>query len=658
LIVASPWLVVAALAYAGKSSIAEKYDSLRSNATGIELVDAQGVSIGLRPQKGRAEADMIVLPSSTVPDTYFRIFRALEDPDRRSPLRNWFGVDFQSVAVAAACKLQEWTSGTDVDCRGASTLEMQAARGWRGDFGGKSGESIRTQLSYMRDAASLSLLYERDSQAYRKFIVDALTYGTAPYGREVHGLRLASLTTFGVEPENLTMAQSGIIAAMPLRRIIWSCEPGFRPNRDQRLAMEQIKIRAKAGINRAFPGTPAAARALAEIDQMTLPLRPAPLPPALTRGLSERDACLASGNPLFRARVLAGSELAHLSSELATLRLEAGATPSRISLTTTLAEQRPYQETLIAGLREVHVGQAQNRFVSLAPGRIEADILGVRVRRGRITGLYSSAERPILDEKVRTGSIGKLVILVAAAHQGRDPDAPLCQLVDRRTGLIEVNGFRGYASCSAAAMIPIARAFGESLNLPILHLGRSLDQRGLRSVAQAAGMTLPPNGDLSYALVTGMSEASPRTMLAFEAALSNFASNRPAYAEVPYLVENLQLAGRTLRPVRQHLDLHPFLQTGQARVLIQIAGGAALREPRGTLRGLGSAVPVAPLELAKSGTIAGARPALATIRKLAVGASGEATWLAMISARRGAVGNRKFGMIPFATRVRSAAVAP
>ncbi|MGZ7080867.1 MAG: transglycosylase domain-containing protein, partial [Thermoanaerobaculia bacterium] len=111
------------------------------------------------------------------------------------------GIDPIAIARAA---LHDIRRGAFVE--GGSTISQQTAKLLLG-----TGE--RTIARKVREAVLALRLEHR----FTKSQILAMYLNIAPYGNQVSGVRRASRRYFGCEPENLTIAQSAFLAALPQR---------------------------------------------------------------------------------------------------------------------------------------------------------------------------------------------------------------------------------------------------------------------------------------------------------------------------------------------------------------------------------------------------------------------------------------------------------
>ncbi len=155
------------------------------------------------------DANDILLRAYTVEDGRWRLGVATDQVDQRylemliayedKRFYRHHGVD--ALAVLRAAK-QALTQGKIVS--GASTLTMQLARlleqsgtgAWQG------------KLRQMRVAMRLEQVLSKDD-------ILRLYLTLAPYGGNIEGVRSASLSYFGKEPNRLTAAQSALLVALP-----------------------------------------------------------------------------------------------------------------------------------------------------------------------------------------------------------------------------------------------------------------------------------------------------------------------------------------------------------------------------------------------------------------------------------------------------------
>lgn len=161
--------------------------------TGVEVLDRDGDLLrAYTVENGRWR-----LPVSYdgVDPTFVEMLVAYEDR------RFWShpGVDLRAFARAA---YQRVTTGRIIS--GGSTLTMQVARlledSGTGAWGGKI-RQIRLALALERRLSKEEIL--------------TLYLHLAPYGGNLEGIRAATLTWFGTEPDRLTAAQSALLVAIP-----------------------------------------------------------------------------------------------------------------------------------------------------------------------------------------------------------------------------------------------------------------------------------------------------------------------------------------------------------------------------------------------------------------------------------------------------------
>ena len=653
--VAAAGIVPPVIAYWRLSEVEHRYAALQDNARAVEIYDSKQRLAGIAEISANGSTGHIVLPSKAVPEAFFRIYEALEDKPRNNPLRSYYGIDYVRTGLAFACYGYNRLTRSGDACPGGSTVEQSTARGWNSRFGGMDGRNASDKFAEMLDATSISVIMSRAPERGRVLAADAISYGTAPGGFELWGLRNASLMTFGVEPEKASLAQLAILASMPKWRMAWSCNPNHRFNGDEMEARNKIRERAIYGLQRAFPANdPAALAAVQELRGMIIPAQPAPLSADLIVGLDAQSACLAAANPVNRVQRLMPGESAALRTELRTIEQRYGKVEA-IELTADLAEHRIFQATISAVLGEMDRGRGSFGERLVGDG-LAADALALGTdANGYVLHIATTSQRDMLNTAVQTGSTGKLVIALAAARYGMSADTPLCERRDEITNVRDAGGFSGFADCSSPdASIDLASAFGESRNLPILQLGRSLPPAIIEQAMRDTGFKLDGNVERSFGLVTGLSMNSPARVAATQLAIANGIAGKPATAFVPTVIARVRVNGRWIVPERASVDLQAYFSTPMARAYMATAATAAVSNPRGTLRGILNGEP-AVLETAKSGTVPGPRPMLATRIKWGSGAlAGRGAWVSLIAARRTYVGNASFSSIPLSRSTRDA----
>lgn len=660
-LVVAPIAAPMVIAHVRLGQVTAEYSDLEARATAIRIVDSRGVEIGLRAQPGQ-DSRRIVLRSTSVPGDFYRMLEWLEDR-HTSPFRNWYGIDYVRSGRSVLCYFGRSLALRDAnECGGASTLIMQAARGAHGWYGGQaSGRASRKATEYW-DAPSLSVLYPRGSIERQRFVADNLTYGYTTSGFELWGIRNASRVIFGVEPTQLSLAQQAVLAALPRRRLVLRCDrPTVEQQRREELVWERIRGRADLALANAYPaGDPRARVARAELARMARPTQPAPLPAAVATAIAPERRCAAAANPVRRAEELASSEMSALVPELQRLSAEHRAPVTEVALTVDLASQEAFKRSVDELLRTI---QSSQRSALIQPlltdGRASnIDLLLVATREdGSIRNLYASHARGLLDRPRRVGSIGKLVVGMAAAEVS-DPDASLCARTDHgQNPVLEADGSPGFDECRGRALVSLVEAFGRSRNLPIFDLANRIGERRVREAAAAAGFVFPAEVPPGRALVTGMGETSPRSLLSFTQALANGAAGRAPEAYAPFILARARIGNQWIEPSRGRMRLPSrYFSSAASRRFIAQAGGAALNFPRGTLRALVVGAQPTAGEIAKSGTVAGPRPALNTIASLASGAApGFYSWVFVAAASRDTLGDRSLRFSTLPRLIRSAA---
>lgn len=632
--------------------VREKYAMLQANTVAVEVFDQKGKRIGIRHKSGHDDNNAIYLPSNDVPEGFFKTLTALEDGDRINPLRSWYGVDAASLAKGFACYKIWRLVRPKAPCIGGSTLEMSSSRGWQNRIGGM-GDRKGHKAGEIFDAFSISIFLSEDERKTRIFIADSLTYGASPGGSDLKGIRLASLAFFSREPENTTLAEQAILAALPKRRIQWSCDDAKLYTKAETDERQAIKDRAIYGLIKAFGrDDPAAAKAIQTIQRMQLPTRPAPL--AELTGLDDHAGCIAASNPVQRVRILVPGESTALNRELREAESKYGPVEA-VQLTSSVDAGQPFQQAAAAAINTIQ------RQSHAAPGDALSIIMD---RNGAVTQYYTSSERDMLGMPLsETGSIGKLVVALAAARAGARADTELCSKEDTISHIEDVGGFTGVVDCSGpAGKISVTDAFGQSKNLAILNLARTTPKAFLTQAMRDTGFSLPVGVEPALGLVTGRASAAPKDILALMSAIAN-CTNGSGISREAHVIARVKVKGRWIAIEPKTHDLSAYCQMPAAAGFLIAAGTGALKS-KGTLRALvdkqrvhdaGTQLGVQ-LEFGKSGTVAGPRPDLMTRKKLAVSSvPGAYTWFTVIAAKTGYIGDRHYSSLPLSKLTREAA---
>ena len=649
----------AAIAHWKKVDVAQRYGVLQGNANAVEVFSKSGARIGIRRLSGNAPGSIVVLPSRDVPADFMAMLTALEDGNRNLPVVHWYGIDLQRLGRDTLCHYVWRKFDPGIVCGGASSLEMSAARGWHGRFGGMAGRSEDQKIAEITDALSLSVLVAEDKRKGDALLVDGLTFGTAPGGYELYGPRIASKMLFGAEPEKLNLAQLAVIAALPKRhKLHWSCEPVVQFSKDDAEDREAIKDRARLAIKTAFAAAdPRALAAVAELETMTLPTRPAAIDVGMTLGLDPRAACLAAANPLQQVGRLVPAENTMMTAELRAIEIQFGRVEA-IQLTTDPGVSQVLAQQSNNALAVIQ--RAQPTFAEHLVGNgNKADILAAATDSGgAVTGLYSSSELDLVHMPIQLGSVGKLPTALTAAKLGYLAEQPLCWTKDTVTHIQDAGGFEGFGDCSTErSKLSVSASFGRSKNLPVLWLARRLPVADLSKALADAGFSIPVGVDPAFGSVAGLAMATPAQSMAVTMAIANGLAGKPATAVQPYVIARVRVNGKWLEPHRQRVDLSSYFSSPQARAFIAAALTGTFQDGEGTLRGaLSSAAD--PLEVGKSGTVAGPKPELNTRIKLAVSANADRSgWMTVIHAKSGYIGGAGFSSILLSRSTRDFAKA-
>jgi len=467
---------------------------------------------------------------------------------------------------------------------------------------------------------ALSFAGDLNSPDVSRLIADSLPYGVAP-GGTIWGLENASRVFFGVAPAQLTLAQAAILAAAPGGQPILRCDPATP---DDEARWRRTRARAEIALRGSFPaGDARVEAAIAEVRQMVAVPRPAPLAAELTIGLDPRRACFAAGYMRGRGQFIASTEILAARPEFSRLAERADGPITDIQLSVDVGQNRLFKRRAFGALAALHRDQ-RGRFHLPLSGAAGADtILVTTDAAGRIQRIFASTGRANLDQERQLGSLTKLTVAAAAAAAGRQASATLCNRRDEIGGVVNADGTRGYSDCNRpVARVSVDQAFGQSVNLPVLDLARSLSREQLRQAADAFGVSVPPGARIEDALVLGMARGSPRRWLGNMLAYANGLAHARADSREPHIVVRARTASGWLPEPGRGIDLSRYFIDERARAFLHAAGTSPLRHPRGTLRGaVSSTSPLASREAGKTGTVTGPRPERHVVAKLAAGAA-------------------------------------
>ena len=631
------------VAYSTPARVEQELAPLVAARTAIWIRDGEGLPLGVLPQNGELGSPTGIRSPRANAD-FSRALRFLETRT------DYFGISPQHLVRSMGCfgwRALWWgRREAQANCPGGSTLLMQASTQLRGGKANRG--TIERKSTEIRDALALSVTLPPGYASQDQFIADNLPFGSAG-GRSIVGVESASLILFGRSASALSLAQAVVLAATPKRQLALYCvQPSPQTLGDLHGRWTQIRHRAEHALINSFTDDTRVPEALAEIRAMPAHIRPAPLPPIFTSGMTPEAACASALDPVRRTELTDSSMRTIISTEIPALPRPNGLPIAEIQLATTIERQRNFKADVEASLRTLERVQRGSLLRSLLPGSGSADVLAFTADgSGALTGFYVSNGRGLAREQRRLGSQSKLAALLAFAAAGRSAHSILCNRA--WNGLRNADGDAGFEDCDdPRAQVSLQTAFGRSLNLPILEELRRIDPAIIARAAEDAGFT-DLGGDLPYAIAFGVAEATPLRVAATTAALSRGIAGQQALARVPRAIVRYRVGDQWLIPPTEWADLRHYFASERGRHLIAMAGGAPLSLHNGTLRAIAT-TGLQPGEVAKSGT--DARADNLTFAKTAVGAASGRSWFAMVAAARGPVGRSGINIYALAATVR------
>jgi membrane peptidoglycan carboxypeptidase len=438
------------------------------------------------------------------------------------------------------------------------------------------------------------------------------------------GPEAGSQVIFGVPLAQASPAQLAVLASLVQRPLALVDARFFKPGcaalramrpadaraagRDTQVARGQCLTlaRARVALKAEMPPGPTLDQALTDIEAMERTgLQPvdafAPLP---TRNLMAMSV---------RAQSTMGpAVLQHLAEEVDARELPVGA-PILLSLNA--SEHPGFRAEVLQTLKTIDATAAAQELlcVKLAAtsgprhcagvpeGYAQAEVLLARARvaDGGITRLYLSSPA-VWNHRRQTGSLAKLVIVVAALAAGYNADSPVCPRAAsdngrplRRDAAVAPYGF---SNCRGH-LVPRREATATSDSLVYYDLARQLGPQRLLAAARALGLDIDDElaARPAFVLAFGTLEATPEQMLQMGQAVFALAYGVPVQARAPQL---LVLVLDSAAPPLAYLHLQTLLPAPEHRHQLSQLLQAPVVHPRGTLHALGPAGTTA----GKSGT--------------------------------------------------------
>jgi hypothetical protein len=490
-----------------------------------------------------AQRNLAFIPlTSSPPPTFVAGLKALEDRSFGSTgWRSWCGIDVPAM-------VWRWIASRGV--AGGSGLVQQYTRLLKPEWGSEKGlfDKVVRKVRELGASCSVWSSYAEGGGAETILFDYASMAPMLQGGGTLRGLAGASHITFGVEPAELSDAQQLLFAAavrLPLRLL----QPG-----DVDVAC--AKVYPKAGA--AFEAAQAAAHP-ARVNQCRIIARAAGVAPKVLQG-EHLEAALADLQAMQRTGVhvasvfqrVPASKLLNLTNRTAAMlpptvtmmlvneveMLPAFKWGQRLNLTFDADAQRKLGTDFHTALRFVERNGKSTFCLPLAKTEplasgftrvcgngvaegTSADVIAVKVRLrdGALGGVYSSPSI-MLDAPLSAGSLAKLVIVLAAAQAGIDPESRWCprQIMDgsrplRRVG-VDPSGYTD-AQCARGGKysVRLVDAIARSDNLAAAEVARYLGEKRLLAALTALGFSPEAGVAIWFSTSFGTLPATPRSML-------------------------------------------------------------------------------------------------------------------------------------------------
>jgi hypothetical protein len=621
--------VSAGAAFAAASAIAidgyvgnppAAWAELKASRRHSPIFDAEGRLAGSvgDPDSGLdldAQRDLAFLPlTSSPPSTFVAGLKALEDRNfDRTGWRAWCGIDVPSM-------VWRWIASRGV--AGGSGVVQQYTRLLKPEWGNEKGLFDKVLRKFRELGASCSVWSSYAEGGGADAILSDYA-SMAPMlqgGGTLRGLAGASHITFGVEPAELSDAQQLLFAAavrLPLRLL----QPG-----DVDVAC--TKVYPKAGA--AFEAALAAAHP-ARVNQCRIIARATGVAPKVLQG-EHLQAALADLQAMQRSGVHVASvfqrvpaaKLLNLTSRTAAMlpatvtkmlvneveMLPAFEWGQRLNLTFDVDAQRKLAFDFHTALRFVERKGKSALCVPLAKTEplasgftrvcgngvadgTSADVIAVKVRLrdGALGGVYSSPSI-MLDAPLSAGSLAKLVIVLAAAQAGIDPESRWCprQIMDgsrqlRRVG-VDPGGYTD-AQCARGGKysVRLVDAIARSDNLAAADVARYLGETRLLAALTVLGFSPEAGVAPWFSTSFGTLPATPRSLLAAWRALVASAYGVELVGSAPRVLAATTADSLIARPFLRLPALSPAAIESLRRLL-----EAPVAAERGTLGFVADAV--------------------------------------------------------------------
>ena len=361
-------------------------------------------------------------------------FVAIED---RRFYRHW-GVDPRGIGRAMAANMR----GGGVR-QGGSTITQQLAKT----------SFLSSDRTYKRKAQEVIIAFWLEAWLTKEDILSRYL-SSVYFGDGVYGLRAAARHYFRREPENLSLAQSAMLAG------IVQAPSRLAPTRNLKLAQKRSRLVLSA---------------MADTGVIT----------------QQRSRAVKSARPVARSsKVPTGTYFADWVAPTAQKAFESGFGETRVR--TTL--DRDLQRLAVRAISSAPVGGAQAALVAMRPdGRVVAMIGGKSYKQSPFNRATQARRQP--------GSAFKLFVYLAALRAGWTPDSIIEDKPITVDGWTPVNNDRVYRG-----RITLREAFARSSNAATVRLSESVGRDNVIRAARDLGITTPLPNTPSLALgAAGMS---------------------------------------------------------------------------------------------------------------------------------------------------------
>ncbi len=357
-------------------------------------------------------------------------FVAIED---RRFYRHW-GVDPRGIGRAMLANLS--AGGVR---QGGSTITQQLAKT----------NFLSSDRSYKRKAQEVIIAFWLEAWLSKQDILSRYL-SSVYFGDGVYGLRAAAHHYFGRDPENLTLAQSAMLAGMV------QAPSRLAPTRNLPAAQKRARL-VLAAMADTRVISPARARA-------TVPARPV----------------------AQRSKVPTGTYFADWVAPSAADAFEADFGEVRVR--TTL--DRDLQRLAVRAVGRAAIGDAQAALVAMRPdGRVLAMVGGKSYQDSPFNRVTQARRQP--------GSAFKLFVYLAALRSGWTPDSIIEDRPITVDGWTPVNNDRVYRG-----PITLREAFARSSNAATVRLSEAIGRDNVIRAARDLGITTPLPDRPSLALGT------------------------------------------------------------------------------------------------------------------------------------------------------------